>query len=428
MFGFEKRFGLRLGSRLGRVILTCLLLLGCSSSPTESSQETKDDQGTDVVSEQDDADSVSLGQVIDEGDEGSDVASEQDDADSVSSGQVIDEGDEGSDVASAQNDSDSARPDEVTVSQPLIIEVFAADDVENSVAQAILESLNLAANMWGLYWPVEYWVMGLDPEAGEALVDKFCSRRDARGEWNYADCMRREAGPEQHSMIEYQQLGAQAVADNDPFGTAGHNGGFDWGIHRFTTTLPWGLAGRFGTPGAEDVKTVLHEYWHAVQHSFISTLDYDKRNSAMGPVWFAEGSAEFMAQYGAAQLTNQGLMPKVPKGDWPFSYEEQMANKLHNIEIEFSNGCAGRNLSSITEYSDPCSGVGYELGAWAIAHLLSETGPDVLLEDFHPIVEKVGWEEAFETVFGRTVAELDEEIKRLWELPRSEKLALLPQP
>ena len=51
-----------------------------------------------------------------------------------------------------------------------------------------------------------------------------------------------------------------------------------------------------------------------------------------------------------------------------------------------------------------------------------------MLEDFHPIVEKVGWEEAFETVFGRTVAELDEEIKRFWELPRSEKLALLPQP
>ena len=93
MNGLEKRFGLQLGSRLGRGILTCLLLLGCSSSPTESSQETKDDQGTDVVSEQDDADSVSLGQVIDEGDEGSDVASEQADADSVSSGEVIDEDD-----------------------------------------------------------------------------------------------------------------------------------------------------------------------------------------------------------------------------------------------------------------------------------------------------------------------------------------------
>jgi hypothetical protein len=148
----------------------------------------------------------------------------------------------------------------------------------------------------------------------------------------------------------------------------------------------------------------------------------------MGPVWFAEGSAEFMAQYGTAQLADQGRMPKVPKGDFPFSYEAQMTNKLYNIENEFSNGCAGRNLSSITEYSDPCSGVAYELGAWAIAHLLSDTDVDVLLEDFHPMVERVGWEETFEIVFGRTVADLDEEMKRFWELPQSEKMALLPQP
>ena len=316
----------------------------------------------------------------------------------------------------------------MTISQPLIIEVFAADDVEDSVTQAISESLDLAADMWGLYWPVEYWVMGLDPDAGQALVEQFCSRRDARGEWNYADCMRREAGPEQHSMIEYQQLGAQAVADNDPFGTAGHNGGFEWGIHRFTTTLPWGLAGRFGTPGVEDVKTVLHEYWHAVQHSFIDTLDREKRDSAFGPVWFAEGSAEFMAQYGTAQLAKQGLMPTVPKGDWPFTYEGEMANKLRNIEREFANGCAERNLSSLIEYSDPCGALAYDLGAWAIAHLLSESNIDALLEDFHPIAETVGWEEAFETVFGRSLADLDEEIKQFWELPESKKMALLPQP
>lgn len=324
--------------------------------------------------------------------------------------------------------SDSSGSNKVTIAQPLKIEVFAASDVETSVAEAILDSLNLAADMWGLYWPVEYWVMGLDPDAGEALVHDFCSRRDERGDWEYNECMRREAGSEQHSLIEYQQLGAQAVAENRPFGTAGHNGGFDWGIHRFATTLPWGLAERFGTPGAEDVKTVLHEYWHAVQHSFINTLDHDERDGVMGPVWFAEGSAEFMAQYGTAQLINQGLMPNVPKGDWSFTYEGEMANKLRNIENEFAHGCAGRNLISITEYSDPCSVVGYELGAWAIAYLLSETDVGVLLRDFYPIVELVGWEEAFEAVFGRTITDFGEEIKRFWKLPESEKMVLLPQP
>jgi hypothetical protein len=345
--------------------------------------------------------------------------------DSGSDNEPVD--DDGS-VRHDDNEPESHSSGSVIISEPLTVKVFAADDVAKSVSQAVLESLNLAADMWGLYWPVEYWVLGLDPVAGEALVSEFCTRRDSRDEWEYGECMRREAGPEQHSMIEYQQLGAQAVAEDSPFGSAGLNGTPEWGIHRFATTLPWGLAGRFGTPGDEDVKTVLHEYWHAVQHSFITTLDHDKRNKIMGPVWFVEGSAEFMAQYGAAQLADQERMPKVPKGDFPFSYEEQMANKLHDIENEFSNGCAGRNLSSIIEYSDPCSGVGYALGAWAIAHLLSGTDVDALLKNFHPIVENVGWEKAFEAVFGRTVTDLDKEIKRFWELPESEKMAILPRP
>ena len=38
--------------------------------------------------------------------------------------------------------------------------------------------------------------------------------------------------------------------------------------------------------------------------------------------------------------------------------------------------------------------------ACAIAHLLSETDMDVLLEDVPPIVERVGWEEALGAVFG----------------------------
>ena len=88
MFGLEKRFDLQLVSRLGPVIVTSLLLFGCSTAPTNSSQETEGDQGSDVASEQNDLDSVSSGEAIDES-EGSDVASEQNDLDSVSSGEGI---------------------------------------------------------------------------------------------------------------------------------------------------------------------------------------------------------------------------------------------------------------------------------------------------------------------------------------------------
>ena len=110
------------------------------------------------------------------------------------------------------------------------------------------------------------------------------------------------------SLIEYHRSGPKRLLTTSRTGplatTADSNGHSPFRHH-----LPFGLAGYFGLPGAEDVKTVLHEYWHAVQHSFIDTTDFDERDALMGPVWFVEGSAEFMAQYGTAQLVEQDLMP-----------------------------------------------------------------------------------------------------------------------
>ena len=79
----------------------------------------------------------------------------------------------------------------VVIDDPLVVEVFAAADVDPSVTLAIEETLELATEAWGLYWPTEYWVLGLDPDAGVALVAEFCERRDSRGEWDYDDCMQR---------------------------------------------------------------------------------------------------------------------------------------------------------------------------------------------------------------------------------------------
>jgi hypothetical protein len=313
----------------------------------------------------------------------------------------------------------------VTIAEPLIVEVFAAADVDESVTTAIEESLALATDMWGLYWPVEYWVLGLDADAGVALVAEFCERRDSRGEWNYDECMEREAGSEQHSMIEYQTLGAEAFAAKEPFGTAGRNGTAEWGIHRYASTLPWGLSGNFGIPGAEDVKTVFHEYWHAVQHSFITTVDWDERDAAMGPVWFVEGSAEYMAQYATAQLLAEGTMPSVPAGDWTYDPQEQMRYKLMGIDDALSGECSGRDLVSIVEYSDPCSGLGYDMGAWAIAYLTSLTSHDVLLGVFHPSAEELGFEEAFAQASGMTLEEFSADFMTFVGGSEADRMAIL---
>jgi len=306
------------------------------------------------------------------------------------------------------------------------MEVFISSDVDPSVGEAIEKTLNVAGEYWGLWWPVEYWVMGLEEKAGRDLVDQFCARRDARSQWDYDDCMEREAGPDDHSMMSYQRLGAKAVAAEQPSLSAGRNGTADWGIHRFASSLPWGLAGLFGIPGEEEVKTVLHEYWHAVQHSHILTLNRDKRDELLGPVWFVEGSAEYMSQYGLADLKSQGLLPEVPMGDWPFALEDQMENKLRIVDDALSGECKGRELTSITEYSDPCSYLGYDMGAWASAYLMNIAGNDVLLEQFYPDLESTGWQASFEKVAGMSLDQFNSEFMEFIGKSTEERMAILP--
>ena len=207
---------------------------------------------------------------------------------------------------------------------------------------------------------------------------------------------------------------------------AGRNGTAEWGIHRFASSLPWGLAGLYGIPGEEELKTVLHEYWHAVQHSHILTLNRDKRDDLMGPVWFVEGSAEYMAQYGLADLRSQGLLPEVPTGDWPLELEGNMEDKLRNVDSALSGECEGRELMSITEYSDPCSYLGYDMGAWASAYLLNIAGNDVLLDKFYPDLESKGWQDSFEKVASMSLEEFNSEFTAFMNRSTDERMAILP--
>jgi len=73
--------------------------------------------------------------------------------------------------------------------------------------------------------------------------------------------------------------------------------------------------------------------------------------------------------------------------------------------------------------------LGYGLGAWGMAYLVSQTSPEVLLNDFHPVVESLGFEEAFAQAFGQTIEEFDTEFMEFFaSSSESEKLAILPSP
>ena len=329
----------------------------------------------------------------------------------------------------ADNESYSGSSDNlVSIREPLVIEVFVASDVDESVRDIAEVSLNLAASEWGLYWPVEYWILGFDEQAAEKLAIDFCERRESRGDQRYDECFRRQ-GPGGDGLMWYHSQNEQVRATGELKGDMGRNGEADWGIHWYASTLPWGLTDLYpGMNGESDIETFFHEYWHAVQASHILTLDWDTRHELMGPLWFVEGTAIFMAHFLAEKTRVDGTMPEVRR-DWPYTYDFAMTDYLDRTDRHLKGPCAERPLISIIEYDDQCNPYGKDLGTWGIAYLVSQTSHDVLLKDFLPIVEKFGFEGAFEEAFGLTPQEFNDEFMDFFmSTNKDQKLAVLPRP
>ena len=269
--------------------------------------------------------------------------------------------------------------------------------------------------------------MGTDPEAANALLDTFCQRRDDRGDWPKNACLQREKRSE-HGLISYQQLGADALASGQPGGSAGHNGGFDWGIHRFSSSVPLGMSGLLGVPGDEEQKTVLHEYFHAVQHAHVRDLDRDPRDRKLGPVWRMEGAAEYMAMTTHARLQAEGTIPVWDNGDWTFNfrtYRKNMGRKFRRAsEAHERHDCVAEMVR--IDYDSPCRDFFYDGGAWAVALLVSRHGEGVLLDDFYPRLADMDFDAAFEATFEQSPDAFYAEFRPLIEGKLGDALALLP--
>lgn len=310
--------------------------------------------------------------------------------------------------------------------QPVEINVFSTSDLDPSVAEITETTLNLAREEWGLDWALEYWLIGTEKEPAEELVSQFCERREQYGQWEYQECFARETEEENFSMMTYQEIGQRGLENSSPESSAARNGFAEWKMHNFVSSPQWGLLEQFGTPGKQDLSTILHEFWHGYQSEAIDyQTDRPTREELMGPVWFVEGSAEYMAQYTMNKLESEGKLPKVPAGQYSFTFEEQMRNKLFPIDNAAEQGCEGRKLLSLVEYSDPCSILAYEKGAWAIAYLTHITTPDVLLTEFHPNVEDLGFEGAFEKAAGMSLEEFETEFEEFLNQSNQQRLAIL---
>ncbi len=303
-------------------------------------------------------------------------------------------------------------------------EVLVAEDVPAEVKKAIEKTLAAAVSTWGSSGRLEYWVLGTDQKAALKLHAKFCERRVSRGHMSERDCLADRLDKD-HGFLMYQSIGAKALKSGQPRGSAGHNGGAQWGFHNMTSSLPLGFAGKLGIAGEDEQVTILHEYWHSVQNSFIQTREHERRRKLMGPVWFIEGSAVAMAEITAARLWSTGKLRRWKNGrhEWP-SLKERMINKMKTIQSKRKE-CPTALPDS---YDAPCRELAYEGGAWAIAYLLHRDGLDVLRKKFHPNVERLGWETAFKETFGQSSASFASEFEKFLDRPLDEQVRILRFP
>lgn len=304
---------------------------------------------------------------------------------------------------------------------------FFTSDLSEKVVNGINLALKTAADAFGKYGPVEYWVFGADKQAALDLVNKFCERRVALNQWSLTDCLNRETDESlDYSMIAYQKIGEEVISTNQPRGGAGHNGGFQWGIHKLSSSYPFSFDNLFeGIPPQDDFKTVLHEYFHVFQLSSVFNLEDEVRRNRVAPdeaIWIQEGGAEYMANYTLFKLINNGTL------DFEQSYgslREKMRNKMNNGKTVKEENCPSSKLNQFT-YQE-CNQAGYELGSWGVAFLINKVNnPNILLDTFYPNLKQLGFEDAFNLSFGYSTEEFYEEFESFLELPIEEQLEIIP--
>ena len=301
---------------------------------------------------------------------------------------------------------------------------FFTSDLSENVVNGINLALKTASDEFGKYGPVEYWVFGADKQAALDLINKFCERR---GDLNqlYLNCLSRETDETlDYSMIAYQKIGENVILTNQPQGGAAHNGGFQWGIHKLSSSYPFSFDNLFdGIPPQDDFKTVLHEYFHVFQIASVFNLNFRDNNLKPNEaIWMMEGGAEYMANYTLFKLIDNGtLLFEKSYG----SLREKMQQKMERGKREKEDNCPNGKLNQFTYQT--CNQAGYELGSWGVAYLTNKVNNQNVLQDtFYPNLKELGFEGAFNLAFGYTTEEFYEEFDTFLQLPIAQQLEIIP--
>ena len=78
-------------------------------------------------------------------------------------------------------------------------------------------------------------------------------------------------------------------------------------------------------------------------------------------------------------------------------------------------------------HNSPCRQFFYDGGAWAIAYLLSQTNENILLREFYPNLENLGWEGAFKKSFSKSSKEFYKEFAGFLKKDTTSAMQIIPQ-
>jgi len=277
---------------------------------------------------------------------------------------------------------------------------YAASDVTTKHLELTKEWYEIAANEWGNFGPLEFWIVGQSEESAAELDEKYCHlRKSLSPNLEIRYCLDRD-----HDFTTYAKEGNAGL-------NLRRNNHEEWS--GFVVTM----ASKNPSPDEDDYKVVmLHEYFHVYQHAHIYTRDEGKREElAKKNPWWLEGGAEYMAQ----------LLYSRQKGVRDNYLQEVMKGKLRSLAMLPKSGV---NRIDEISYGPPTVMIAYDLGTWFIAYLIDKTSEEAYRDHFFDDLNELGFEGSFVKNFGSSSESMLKDFhNNFLKLSIQEKMLILPK-
>jgi len=313
-------------------------------------------------------------------------------------------------------------------------EIFFTDDISQIVRQGVIESINMARDYLGNYGPIEWWITGRDLSLTEEFARLFIERREER---NQLIGTFEEMYQRYYDNYFYKQASGQAYS--------GLNGKRNMGFHflmmpgrrvdgNWDNNPNFNESEFFQRNLHHTLDTVIHEYFHVVHMA--SIFDHEGQEnecgnfkpSESGGTFWIEGSAMYYQSYIPEKLFSDGVEIKwgnIREGFFKENmrrFMEQIKDNRTSCEKEnFMNFCGGGSIQN-----NPCHP--YRYGPWGVAYVNNKVNdPDAFWKTLLPLINELGFEGAFQTTYGITLEQFNEEFTEFLELPIEQQLEIIPE-